>query len=162
LGTLFAHDFGNCLAPARGFLFGRTQLAQSLEASMDGIRLVGAAERFGEDVTHTSRFHNGTHSPTSDNTGTRGSRFEHDLRGTKARRDHKRNGCAGERYLYEVLLGIFDAFTDGLGIFTGLTETGTDMAIAITYDNECPDAEASATLNNLCYTAHLYDRFLEV
>jgi len=48
-----------------------------------------------------------------------------------------------------VLLGIFDAFADGLGIFTGLTETGTDMAVAIANDDECPDAEASATLNNL-------------
>src|SRR5437764_5679713 len=129
---------------------------------MDRVRLVGAAECFGEDVTYTGSFHDGTHGPTGDDAGTRSGWLEHDFRGSKARRDHKGDGCAGERHLYEVLLGIFNAFADCFCIFAGLTEAGANMAVAITNDNECPNTEAPATLDNLCDTAHLYNRLFKI
>ena len=58
--------------------------------------------------------------------------------------------CAVQnRNLNEVLLGIIDALLDGCGGFLGLTETVTDNAVLIAYDNKCCESESRPPLVTL-------------
>jgi hypothetical protein len=129
---------------------------------MDGIRLIRASKRLGQDIAHARRFHHGTYSSTGDNSCTRSRGFEHDLGGAKARGYHERNGRPGKRHLHQVLLGVFHTLTNGFRILAGLSKAATNIAITITNNHQCPNAKASAPFDHLGDAAYLNDRFFQV
>src|SRR3989440_1783274 len=88
--TLLANDFSNRLAAPGCFLFSRTQFTERLQASLNCIRLICAAQRLCQDITHTDRLHDRSYCPTCNYTGTGRRRLEHNLGGAKARIHHVR------------------------------------------------------------------------
>ena len=129
---------------------------------MDGVRLIRASKRLGQDIAHARRFHHGTYCSTGDNSCTRSRRFEHNFGGAKARSHHERNGRPGKRHLHQVLLGVFHTLANGFRILAGLSKAAADIAVTITNNHQCPNTKASATFDYLGDAAHLNDRFFQV
>src|SRR6266566_9346086 len=94
--ALPTYDFSNGLAATCRFFFRRAQFAQGLQAGMDGVRLIRASKRLGQDIAHARRFHHGTYRSTSDNACTRSRWFKHNFGGAETRDYHKRNGRPGK------------------------------------------------------------------
>src|SRR6266699_308743 len=160
--ALPTYDFSNGLAATCRFFFRRAQFAQGLQAGMDGVRLIRASKRLGQDIAHARRFHHGTYCSTGDNSCTRSRRFEHNFGGAKARSHHERNGRPGKRHLHQVLLGVFHALTNGFRILAGFAKTAADIAVAITNNHESPDTKAPSTLDLLGDAAYLNYRFFQI
>ena len=72
-----------------------------------------------------------------------------------------RDGFTTEVDLNEVLLGLLGALTDALRNFLSLTVTDADFTLLVTDDNECCEAEATTTLNDLRATVDVDDLFCE-
>src|SRR5699024_155424 len=121
------------------------------------VQQVVATDRFGEHVVHARALQHRAHRPTRDHTGTR-------TRGPQqhnARRRftlHSVRDAAGDtRHAEEVLLRFLDTLGDRRGNFLGLTVADAHLAVTVTDNDECREAEAPTTLHNLGYTVDRYD-----
>ena len=66
-----------------------------------------------------------------------------------------RNGVTAELDLDKILLGLLGALADALGHFLGLAVTDTDLALLVTDDDECSEAEATTALHDLGTTVDM-------
>jgi hypothetical protein len=162
LSLLFANDFNDRFATQQCFSLSRAQFAQSRQAGINRISGIRAAQRLGQDISDTHGLHHRAHSATSDYTSTWSSRFEHNFRSAKAGCHHKGDGCAIQRHFDQVFFRILYTFTNGFGIFSGLTQTIADMTIMITNDYERSDTETAPAFDNLGDTAHLHHCLIQV
>ena len=60
-----------------------------------------------------------------------------------------------DRYLDEILLGLFHPFADGLGYLIGLAQAIADKAVAVADHDQRREAETAAPFDNLGYTADM-------
>src|SRR5579875_3480185 len=101
-GPFRTDQFGNRLAAPLSLFLRRTQLSQRLHGRLHGVGRVGAAQRLGQNITNAHGLHYGAHCSARDYTRTGRGRFEHHFRGSETGLDHKRNGSAGQRHVYQV------------------------------------------------------------
>jgi hypothetical protein len=121
---------------------------QCANGGTHGVERVGATQRLGKDVADARSLDDGAHCATGDDTGARGSGFEQHLGTGVGVADHVRNGGASQRHQNQVLLGVFDAFFDGLGHFARLSETHTHMARTVTQDDQRAIVEAPSAFDH--------------
>ena len=86
---------------------------------------------------------------TGDNTGTGGSRTQHDDACSGLTLNAVRDGAADAGNAEEGLLGFFNALRDSGRNFLGLAVANADHAVAVTNDDEGGEAEATTTLDDL-------------
>ena len=97
-----------------------------------------------------------------DNTGTSGSRTQHNNACGRLTLDAVRDGAADAGNAEEGLLGLFNALRDGGGNFLSLAVADADHTVAVTNDDECGEAEATTTLDDLGNAVDGYDALYEL
>ena len=117
---------------------------------MNDVDLVGGTERLGQHVVNACALEYCTHGATCDNTGTSGCRAEHHNACSCLTLHAVRDGAtldAGNAE--EVLLCFLDTLGDCCGNFLSLTVANADQAVTVTNDDQCGEAEATTTLDDL-------------
>src|SRR6476620_5090498 len=140
-GDLVEREAAACCHCCR--LFEALQRVNGRVNDVDG---VGRTERLGEDVVDAHALQYCTDRATGDNTGTGGSRTQHDDACGGFTLNAVRDGAADAGNAEEGLLGFFDALRDSGGNFLGLAVADADHAVAVTEDDEGGEAEATTTL----------------
>jgi len=52
---------------------------------------------------------------------------------------------------------MLDRFPDGLRDFVGLSQSASDMAMTVSYDDEGAETEPPSAFHDLCHPADVYD-----
>src|SRR6188508_2575997 len=130
-------------------LLGRMKATKRLDRRAGHVDRVGRAVDLREDVADAGRLEDRAHRATGDDTGTLGRRLQHHLAGRELDVDLVRDRRPDHRDLDDVLLRVLDALPDRLGDFARLAESGTDVALAVTHDDDRAEAEAPAALDDL-------------
>jgi len=89
------------------------------------------------------------------------SRLDQDFSGAFLGQLIMRNGSMHDRYLYQVLLRIFDTLGNGFLDFLGLTQTMADHTILVTDYHQSREAECTATLGCLYHAIDRNHLFLQ-
>ena len=105
----------------------------------------------GKNILNTDALEDGTHSATSDNTGTRGCGFQKDLRATILTHLLMRNGSLKNRNADEVLLGIINTFLNCSLNFFCLAKAITDHAIFISNNDDGSKSKGATTFSDLSH-----------
>src|SRR6476620_10042549 len=156
-GDLVEREAAACCHCCR--LFEALQRVNGRVNDVDG---VGRTERLGEDVVDAHALQYCTDRATGDNTGTGGSRAQHDDACGGLTLNAVRDGAADAGNAEEGLLGLFNALRDSGGNFLGLAVADADHAVAVTEDDEGGEAEATTTLDDLGNTVDGYDALYEL
>ena len=136
-------------------------LLESLQRSLHQVVGVAGALGLADNIGHTHRLKDGTHSTTSLHTGT-GAGGLHDNAAATVLGDYLMgNGALVNGDLDQVLLGHFGALGDGSGNLVGLTQTVADNAIAVTDNHDGCEGERATTLGNLGGAVDGYQTLLE-
>ena len=128
---------------------GVTQLLESLDGSLH--QVVGIRRTLGlcQNIGNTNTLKNCTHSATSNHTSTSRCRTEQYMSTAEANLYLVRNSALEDGDAYQILLGSFNALSDGCSYFTSLTETITNDAVFITYHHDSGKCESTTTLGHL-------------
>src|SRR6478609_3299918 len=156
-GDLVEREAAACCHCCR--LFEALQRVNGRVNDVDG---VGRTERLGEDVVDAHALQYCTDRATGDNTGTGGSRAQHDDACGGLTLNAVRDGAADAGNAEEGLLGLFNALRDSGRNFLCLAVADADHAVAVTDDDEGGEAEATTTLDDLGNAVDGYDALYEL
>ena len=100
---------------------------------------------------------------TSDNTSTFGSRFQHNFTRPEDTDHLMRNRTTIEQSnLYQVLLCIFDAFTDCLWNLSSFAEANANFALLVTNNDKSAERETTAAFDDFRNSIDIYNFLLEL
>jgi hypothetical protein len=116
---------------------------------VDGVR---RTERLAQYVVDACALKYGTHWTTGDNTGTSSSGTKKYDTGSSLALYGVRNGATRARNAEESLLCFFNTLRNRERYFLSLAVTDADHTVTVTNDDECGEAKATTTLDDLGYT----------
>lgn len=153
-----ALDFGQCVEfhigrfrlSAEGFnLFESPEFGKAVERGLhNGLRVIGT-QRLGEDILVASHFQDSADTATSNETGTRGSRTEHDDAAISMADHFMRDSITAKIDMHEGTVGSISALTNRIRNFLGLTVADSDATLAITRYDQRSKVETTATFDDL-------------
>ena len=140
---LTVKNLGESNAASLCNLHGVTHFQQGIEGSFYHVVGVRRTFRLGKYVFDTSAFENGTHSTTSNYTGTSSSWLnQHEAARVFAFHDVG-NRVLIQRNLHQVFLRVVNAFSNGVGYFVGFAQAVAYGAVAVTYYHDGREAKAT-------------------
>ena len=102
-----------------------------------------------QNIGNTNTFKNSTHGATGNHTSTGRSRTKQYVGTAETDLYLMRDGTLEDGNTHQILLGSFNALSDGCSYFTSLTETVANDAVSITYYYNSSKSESTTTLGHL-------------
>src|SRR6476646_6588306 len=137
------------------------QRAEGLDGRPGDVDRVGRAVGLGQDVADARGLEDRAHGAAGDDAGPLRGGLEHHAARAELDPDLVGDGGADQRGADQGVLCVLDTLADRLGHLAGLAEPGSDVARAVTDDDDRAEAEPPAALDDLGDSVDLDDALLE-
>src|SRR5271169_4442546 len=108
-----------------------------------------------QNIVNSRRFHDGSHSPAGDDTGTGGGRLQNN-RGSSELAEHLMRNCGFlEGHVDHVSFCRFHSLAYSLGNFVRLAKAVPDLAVAVPNHHYCTERKTSAAFNDFGHPAYM-------